>query len=262
MAIGPQGLGIKPGKGKQKQNDDAAQDIFMREVDDALRDDQLQSFWKDYGRWILAVVVIGLIGFAGWLFYNSQQIDAAGTVGEEYTTAIDALKRQNIDGAVKAVAPITDADQPGYRAAAQMLEAGIAEEKTDIKKAAAAFAKVAADDSLPQAYRDAALLRQTIAEFDTLKPQTVIARMKPLAVPGNAYFGTAGELTALSYIRLKKPELAGAIFAQIAEDESAPASIRTRAGQMAGQYGMEISTGLQDNGRAVQQPATAGEGSN
>ena len=250
MAIGPQSSGKKSGDDKKKQKDDAAQDVFMREVDDALREDQLQTFWTDYGRWILGVVVIGLGAFGAWLVYGNQQEQNAGLAGEEYTQSIDALKAQNIDGAEKAAAAMTDADQPGYRAAAQMLEAGIAEEKNDPKKAAKGFAKVAADKTLPQAYRDVALLRQTLAEYDALKPETVVARLKPLAVPGNPYFGTAGELTALSYARMKKPDLAGAMFAQIAEDESVPETIRDRAKQMAGQYGLEISSDVQDNEKA------------
>jgi len=247
LAIGPQNSGKKPGDDKQKQKDDAAQDVFMREVDDALREDQLETFWKDYGRWLLGIIVIGLAAFGGWLFYSQQQEDAAGLAGEEYSRSIAALKENNIDGAEKAAIAMTDADQPGYRAAAQMLQAGIAEEKNSPEKAAEIFAKVAADEELPQAYRDVALLRQTLAEFDKLKPETVVARLKPLAVPGNPYFGTAGELTALAYAKMKKPDLAGAMFAQIAEEETVPESIRDRAKQMAGQYGLDVSSDVQDD---------------
>ena len=44
-------------------------EAFMREVDEAVRQDQLLTFWQRFGRWIVACVVIGLIAFAAWLYW-------------------------------------------------------------------------------------------------------------------------------------------------------------------------------------------------
>ena len=44
---------------------------------------------------------------------------------------------------------------------------------------------------------DAALVRMTAIELDTLPPQAVVDRLKGLAVAGNPWFGSAGELTAI-----------------------------------------------------------------
>jgi len=92
---------------------------------------------------------------------------------------------------------------------------------------------------LPQTFRDLALIRQTRAEFDTLAPQAVVDRLKPLSTPGHAWFGSAGELTALAYIKMGKDNLAGPIFAQIAKQEGLPPSLRSRAQQMAGAMGID-----------------------
>ena len=112
-------------------------------------------------------------------------------------------------------------------------------EKKNPKKAIEGYAKVAADDSLPKPFRDLALIRQTTAEFDMLKPQQVIDRLKPLAVPGNAWFGSAGEMVAISYLNMGKSDLAGPLFAQLAKDDNVPPTIRSRALQMAGVEGID-----------------------
>ncbi len=240
MALGPQNP-ASPGDNKNKEKKDAENDVFMREVDDALREDQLTNFWEKYGRWLIGLVVLGLAAFAGWLIYQNQQEQTAGATGEEYMTAIDAItKRQNLDGASKALKPLEESNSDGYRAASKMLQAGIMLEKDQVKEASSAYGNIAADESLPQIYRDAALIRQTAAEFDTLKPETIVARLKPLAVPGNAWFGSAGEMSAIAYIRMEKPELAGSLFEQLAKDENVPESIRDRAKQMAGQFGIDV----------------------
>lgn len=264
MALGPQNP-AKPGDDKKKKKDDAEQDVFMREVDDAMREDQLYTFWERYGRWLLGAIFLGLVAFAGWLYYDDRQDNAAGLTGEEYMNALDALRRDNLDGANTALKPLADDEGSGYRAAAQMLQAGIALEKDDTKAAAAQYGKVAADEKVPQPYRDAALLRQTLVEYDQLKPQAIVDRLKPLAVPGSPWFGSAGEMVAIAYMNMDKPDLAGPLFAQIAKDETVPRSIRDRAQQMTGMFGIDTSEDVLKEGDApsgivpVAQPKSEGK---
>ena len=67
----------------------------------------------------------------------------------------------------------------------------------------------------------------------------VIRRLGPLARPGQPWFGSAGEMVGLAHLKMRRPDLAGAMFQRIGRDESVPASIRTRAVQMAGSLGYD-----------------------
>ena len=178
------------------QNNDA----FLREVDDELRRDQLLTFWERYGRWTIVGIVAALAAFGGFLYWQHRQTEAAGVQGEQLQAAYDQLGNGQPDAAAKALAPIAQTGRPGYRALAQMTEADILLSKKQDKAAAAKFAAIAADSSVAQPFRDLALIRQTVAEYDTLKPQVVIERLRPIAVPANAYFGSAGELVAMAYL--------------------------------------------------------------
>ena len=99
------------------------------------------------------------------------------------------------------------------------------------------------------------------AEFDTIPPQQVIAKLKPLAVPGHPWFGSAGELTALAYVKMGKDNLAGPIFAQIAKQEGLPQTLRSRAQQMAGALGIDtVQADTKTNAAAkADEPASKGE---
>ena len=214
-------------------------EAFLREVDDAVRASDLTSFWTRYGRWLLVALVAGLLAFGGWIFYNNQQQSLADRQSEEFVDAMDKLRAGQEKEARSKLATLAKAEQPGYRAMAQLVEANLLGEDGKIKEAVAIYKKVAADSSLPQTFRDLALIRQTSAEFDTLAPQAVIDRLKPLSTPGHAWFGSAGELTALAYVKMGKDNLAGPIFAQIAKQEGVPQSLRSRAQQMAGAMGID-----------------------
>jgi hypothetical protein len=67
----------------------------------------------------------------------------------------------------------------------------------------------------------------------------VIARLKPLAVPGNAWFGPAGEMVAMAYLDQGKSAEAGALFGAIAKDKDTPDTLKARARQMAGLLGVD-----------------------
>ena len=105
----------------------------------------------------------------------------------------------------------------------------------------AKYAAIAADGSLAQPFRDLALLRQTTLEFDTLTPQVVVERLRPLTTPANPCFGSAGELTAIAHLRQNRRDLAGKLFGQIAQAQDVPASIRQRSVQMASLMGVDAA---------------------
>ena len=207
-------------------------EAFLREVDDELRRDELKGFWKRWGRWLIGGIVGGLALFAGYLWWESDKAAKAGADGETLAKALETLSSSDTPEAEAQLKSLTTAKNPGYRASAKLAVAALALQRGRPDVAAKAFGDVANDESLAQPWRDLALIRQTMTELDTLKPDAVIARLKPLAVSGNAWFGSAGEMAAISYIKLGQPQLAEKLFADIAKDESVPQSIRSRAVQM------------------------------
>lgn len=215
-----------------------SQDALLREVDDAVRQDELFGFWRRYGKAVAIIVAAGLVAFGGWLFWNHHRQQSSGEVAEQAQELVDAAAGGGSPDAAKLKA-LGDASQPGYRATAKLIEAAELAKKGDVKGASALYGQINADSSLAQPYRDVALLRQIAITFDTLQPQQIVDKLKPLAVEGGPWFGSAGEMTAIAYMKMGKKNLAGPIFAAISRDEQTPASLRSRARQMAGLLGVD-----------------------
>lgn len=212
---------------------------FLSEVDDELRRERLTSFWTRWGLVVGAVILIGLAAFGGYLYWQHRQHEQAGADGEQLQAAYDALGQNDVKTAQAKLAPLGNSDVDAYRALASFTQADILLQRNDLKGAAARFAAIANDASLAQPFRDLALIRQTMAEYDTLKPEAVIARLRGMAVPGNAWFGSAGEMVAVAYLRQNKRAEAGRLFGQIASDKDVPDTLRQRAVQMAGVLGVD-----------------------
>ena len=222
-------------------------ETFYREVDEELRRDQLLGYWKRYGKLIIAGIVVLLLLLAAAIWWNNQRALKAGGRGEQLSGAFDDITSGKKAAAGSKLDALIASGTPGYKAAALFTKADLAIEGNDLKGAAGLFRRVADDSGLPQPYRDLATIRMTAIEIDTLKPDAVVARLKPLATPGAPWFGSAGEMVAISYMKMNKPQEAGRLFAAIAKDAKVPDSIRSRAAQMAGSLGVD----------AVQDPAAA-----
>lgn len=237
-------LALRP-KGPQSRSDqiaerDAAQrEVFMREVDEAVRQDKVLSLFQRYGKPALAVVVLGLLALAGFLFWQNSRQEARGAVGEQFTLALDKLDASDLPAADKELAGVIEKGGPGSAAAARLLRGGIAAAQNKPAEAAKLFAEVAADDKAPQPFRDLATIREVAIKFDQMPPQQVVDRLKPLATPGNPWFGNAAELVAIAYLKQGRNDMAGPLFAAIARDKETPESLKARARQMAGLLGVD-----------------------
>jgi len=216
--------------------------VFLREVDDALREDELKSILTRYGKPIGGAILAGLLGLAGYLWWDNSNKQAAGERSEQAIIALDKLEAGNAAAALADLEPLTKEGSDGNKAAAAMTRAAIMVQQGKTEDGAKAFAAIAADTAMPQAYRDLASIREVSIRFDAMPPQQVIDRLKPLAVPGNAWFGSAGELVGMAYLKLGKPDQAGPLFAAIGKNTDVPQTLRSRMRQVAGQLGYDAGT--------------------
>ncbi|MET0587669.1 MAG: tetratricopeptide repeat protein [Novosphingobium sp.] len=211
----------------------------MREVDEAVRQDEMSSLFKRYGVPVTAALVLGLAGLGGYLWWENNQKAAIAQRGEDFTMALDKIEAGNLDAGDKALQPLAAEGGSGSSASARLMRGGIALEKGKRDEAVKLFEQVASDTAAPQAFRDLATIRQVAAGFDTMPVDQIVTKLKPLAVPGNAWFGSAGELLGMAYLKQGKPELAGPLFAAISRDKDAPETLRRRTRQIAGMLGVD-----------------------
>lgn len=223
-------------------------ETFLREVDEELRRDQMNRFVKRYGWAILAAFVLLLGALGGFLWWKEHRQTAVAQEGETLTAALDSLEAGNRNAAAPKIAELQNSSVPGYRAAALFAQANSQIAANSIPAAIATLRGIAANEELDETYRQAALVRQTQLEFDSLPPQQVVQRMRPLARAGSPWLGSAGEMLGVAYLKMHRPELAGPVFAEIGRDHNVPDSIRTRAVQMAGSLGIN----------AIDEPAAPG----
>jgi len=217
-------------------------ETFVREVEENLRRDQMRDFAKKYGGWLIAALVLFLAASGGYIYWQHRQAQQSEQQVEQLAEVYKNIGAGNMAGAPQKLDELAANGSKAVRASALFTRAAIAIQANDLKLATAKYREVASDEGLPKPYRDIALIRQTTLEFDQLKPEEVISRMAPLAKPGNAWFGSAGELTAVALIKQGKNQEAGRLYAAIAKDNAVPDTIRARSVQIASSLGVDASS--------------------
>lgn len=220
---------------KPKDNNDT----FLREVDEELRRDRVNDFVTRYGTWIIAGALALLAAVGGWMWYNHSKNVAAGELSAKVIRADGQLTQNNPGDAAATIDELVASDHVAYRVAGLFLRANAQEATNAIPAAIETLKSIVNDGEAPQPFRDAALMRQTQLEFDTLPPEQVIERLRPFVQPGNAWHGTAGELTAIALLRQNKPQEAGRVFEAVARDKAVPETIRQRVIQFVSTLGID-----------------------
>lgn len=241
-------------------------EVLIREIDEAVREDALYDFFRKHGIKVLGGVVLALAGLGGYMVWNHYAERELETQSEALVAALDYADQGDFKTAADKVAALTgDGNSPGVRTAARFVQAGAAIEAGDTAKASGIYKEIAGDDTAPPALRDLARVRDVSINYDRMKPADVIAQLGPLAREGSAYLGSAGELVAMAHLEAGNRAEAGKIFAAIAKDDTQPESLRSRARQMAGLMGVDavvdVKQLLKDQGvTAESDGAQAGAG--
>ena len=219
-------------------------DTFFQEVDENLRRDRVTDFFKSYGKWVAVAVVLCLAAIGGWIYWEEQQKRTSSDQSEKLHALLTDISTGKSQGVPQRVAELEKSHSDVIRASASLTDAAVALEKNNRSAAIAKYRELVNDKDVAQPFRDVATIRLTALEFDTIKPEEVIARLQPLAKAGNPWFGSAGEMTALALMKQNKNAEAGRLFAAIAADQQVPSSIRSRAVQVAGTLGVDASASL------------------
>lgn len=215
---------------------------LLQEVDEAVRKDQMKAFMSRYGLWVAAGLLAALLAFGGYLYWNHRQTVVAGEQAERFSAILDQTSSGQAAAAAADLKALASDGSPAYRAVALIEQANVAAADGKLKEAATLLGQVASDSKIDASLRNLALIRQTAVEFDTLKPEAVIARMQPIVSqtgPQSSLFASAAELTAIAHYQLGQLDKAGPLFGQIAKMEDVAPSLKSRAVQMAGMLGVD-----------------------
>lgn len=202
---------------------------IFREVDEEVRNEQLQKLWERYGIYVISAcvgVVVAVGSIKGWQAYQRSVAETAGT---QYADAIELVAKGDTAEADKIFSELASNGPTGYAAlanfqvAAAMVKAGRAED------AIKAYDAIAADTGLDQMLRNLARIKAGFLAVDISSLADVETRLGDLNTRDNPWRNAAREIIALAAFKADDVKKADRLYTEIVGDVTAPQRMRQRA---------------------------------
>lgn len=205
---------------------------LYREVEEEVRRDQAAALFKKYRNYIIALVavlILGALGFHGWRYYDEQQRSAHS---EAFAKALDLAGGGETENALAALAALPEPGDGGYGLLAAFEKAKLLAASGDRAGAVEVWRGIAAESGAPEAFRDLATLLAALHRIEDGDRATLQSELDPLTAGGQAFRPTALELLALLALRDGDRATARDYYSQLTDEPATPAAQSARARQM------------------------------
>lgn len=213
---------------------DPAQDNLLREIQEDLRREKLETLWKRYGAWLIGAAVAVVLAVAAFQAWRAWQVSRLETQSEAFMAA-EALARTEPGAAVPAFAALSDEDGLGYGLLAGFREAALLAQQGRHEDAVDAYERIAGGDS-DALYRDLATLQAIALRLDMnngpAELDGLADRLSRLNEDSNPWRFSARELAAALALQRGDAAKARELFASLEADIETPRGIRARASEM------------------------------
>jgi len=207
-------------------------DSFLREVDEAVRQDQYKKLWDRYGVVALgaaALIVVGVAGYKGWSYWQEKRAQDAGA---KFTQALLMEDGADAAKAREMLTALAESGPEGYRVLARFQLAAAEAKAGDIDKAVADYDALAIDPGVDPILQGHATLQAAALLLDKADYAEMERRLKGLVDSNSAWRFSARELLGLSAYRLNNMREAERQFSALIGDQGTPPNLRERADMM------------------------------
>lgn len=207
-------------------------DEFIREVDEAVRQEQWFKLWRQYGNYIigaaLAVVIAAAAG-AGWRAWQQNvRFDEA----RRFAAAAQMLREEMPVEAAQAFATLAEGSSGGYGVLARLRAAQAQAEAGDRAAASAVLDQLASDDDAAPIYRSLGELLATQQQFAEAQAAVPLSDLEALAGSDDPWRFSALELRALAQMQSGDTVAARRTLDDLLADPLTPPNLARRAAEL------------------------------
>jgi len=221
---------------KQVPERDPEFEGLMSEIESDLREEELRKIWQRYGKLVIALVVVVMLGVIGVQLWRDHVVNERLALANRYDQAVRTLQAGKADEALATLGELSKKSGEAYAAVAELQRAAVLLQRNDIDGAIAAYKTLSEDSKADSAFRDLATVLRVLHSFDRADPKVLEGLLAPLLNPGNAFHPTALELSALLAAKQGDVARAGKLIDQILADDKMPPAIRARATDLSVYY--------------------------
>jgi hypothetical protein len=226
-------------------------DEFIREVDEAVRQDRWLQLWKQYATYIVGGAIAIVVGTGAGVAWRNYQASQRFEDARRYAAADELLRQDRPAEAAAAFLALAEDAGGGYDVVARLRAAEAQIEAGEKDAAAASLDQLSASEDAPPVYRQLGDLLALQQEFEALDGSALSGRLAELTEANAPWRHSALELQALAQLRAGDTEAARRTLETLLADPLTPANLSRRAAELMASLGgplepAEDATAAQD----------------
>jgi len=206
-------------------------DVF-REVDEAVREDQLKQFFKRYGLVLGIGLFVLVVGIGGWQFWRSWQEGERVESSDAFARAMRQARPGQPQAALEGLTALADPAEGEVATLAAFARARILLGEGQREEAVALWDQLAASEASGPIYRDLALLLSVMHQIGHAPAQELSERLAPLTGETEPFRGLAVELQGLLALEAGETARARELLESLRDDPATTRDQKERVTQL------------------------------
>jgi len=233
---------------------------LFREVEQEVRNEQLQRLWDKYGIYLIAAclgVIVAVGGVKGWQAWERASAESAGA---QYLEAVRLYEAEDRDAATAILRDLAEDGPAGYALLARFQMATAHLDAGDRDAALGVLDALSNDYGQTDLVGNLARIKAAYLMIDTAPYAEIEDRIGHIADAESPLRNAAREALALSAYRNGDYEGADRLYLEIRSDASAPQAMQDRARRMQELIEPRLLERLDDGAGGGSDPGAAGAG--
>lgn len=205
---------------------------FIREVDEAVRQDRWLNLWKHYGPYLIGAVLALVLGTAAGVGWREYQASERREEARRFAAAVELMQEGRAAEAAGVFAELAANADDGYAVLARLRAAEARARANDQAAKLATLEELAGNGDADETYRALARLLAAQAQLDDADPDDVATRLAEFTGPEETWRYSALELQALAHMRTGETLAAREKLTELVNDPGTPANLSQRASEL------------------------------
>lgn len=216
----------------KKEVDTDAQDAFIKEVTEDVKNDKLKEMWDKHGLYIILFVVVAISAAVSFETFKAWKDKRSQTWSDSYAYALNLQNQGKYDESLNVLDKIQKTGGSIYSDVAKIQTSNILFEQGKTEEAIVILQEIVDNKSVNKKMRDVSAVKLASYKLDTAPRAEIDELLQPLIKENGSWTNIAKEMTAMAAIRDGNIEEAKVLYNEILNTQNLPDGLKLRVQDM------------------------------
>ena len=201
---------------------------IFNEVDEDIRKERYQNLWSNYGKYIIAFLMLIVIAFSLTQYFQAKNISDNKAILDMYYSAAEGIEKNQLDFANNELEIVYNQKNKMLAALSGFKMSETYLNNNQKEEAILLLEKIVANRSLESIYRELALYKYIMINFENIDISSIEKKIVSIGVNKNILHPYFQEIIGIKYLTAGNIEKANSVFTDLLLNEDTPFDLKMR----------------------------------